>query len=425
MVSCRQCNTHNSLDSVFCKKCGSTILDEDRAIAAEKLSFMIADGNKLFADGRTDDAMMVAETAVASDPSSSAALSLKGMCYERKGQLAEALECFEQVVLLNPDSTLDKLKVNDLKNMMVAEKFEVKQTPNRRVAAVSAIAAMALVISIGAMVARANAAQEPNNTKVVAMNEPNSDVQTFGDIATKSTANPQSNTTQTSTQEPATQPVDNPGVPNGYSNQPNNRDAREPIRIPAYTRSQLPAPDGNGNSNVFDNTTIRPVNPNVSGAIGGGVSTPPQQGSKGPDPDPGDLGSAGTDQGANSGKTAEGPKNDPGIIEIEVSKGNKTSGGSSGSEGGSSSNGRQALSAAARSQFMQGNYGAAANSYERSLRMGADPGSTNQRLGQCYAHLGRTSDAIAAYSRAASAFEKSGNVQAKEACQQAIKVLGG
>src|SRR6476659_3355802 len=106
MVSCRQCNTHNSLDSVFCKKCGSTILDEDRAIAAEKLSFMIADGNKLFADGRTDDAMMVAETAVASDPSSSAALSLKGMCYERKGQLAEALECFEQVVMLNPDSTL-------------------------------------------------------------------------------------------------------------------------------------------------------------------------------------------------------------------------------------------------------------------------------------------------------------------------------
>src|SRR5689334_20050982 len=122
MVSCQQCKTPNSLDSAFCKKCGATLSQEDISIAADKLVAMIADGNKLFAEGRTDDAMMVAETAVASNPSSAAALSLKGMCYERKGQLAEALECFERVVELNPDSTLDKLKVNDLKNMMVVEK---------------------------------------------------------------------------------------------------------------------------------------------------------------------------------------------------------------------------------------------------------------------------------------------------------------
>ena len=62
MVSCKQCNTHNSLDSAFCKKCRATIDPAELALATDRLTAMIADGNRLFADGRTEDALMVAGT---------------------------------------------------------------------------------------------------------------------------------------------------------------------------------------------------------------------------------------------------------------------------------------------------------------------------------------------------------------------------
>ncbi|HRK21713.1 MAG TPA: hypothetical protein PLX06_07895, partial [Fimbriimonadaceae bacterium] len=67
-------------------------------------------------------------------------------------------------------------------------------------------------------------------------------------------------------------------------------------------------------------------------------------------------------------------------------------------------------------------------------RAGASPGSTNQRLGQCYANLNRAGDAANAYRRAIASYETSlrngsgdsGRLQtAIETCKQALKTLGG
>ncbi|MCC7230682.1 MAG: tetratricopeptide repeat protein [Fimbriimonadaceae bacterium] len=420
MVSCRQCNTHNSLDSAFCKHCGATLSPEDIEIATEKLAMMIADGNKLFADGRTEDAMMVAETAVATNPTSASAISLKGMCYERRGQIAEALECFEKGVELNPSSALDKIKVNDLRNMLVAEKFEVREKPNRRIAVVGALAAVVLVSAVGALVAKANAPKaELDKSKLLASNEPAPELRTFGEIMPK-----------TGTQAPSTdggatqnQPNAEPGTNNVDGNGPPSSGAgrREDIRLPNYSGGRIPRPE-EGVGGTFQNTEVRPLDPGVRGPIGGG-NTGNGEGNGGKsttDPDPTEL------KNNNVGEDPKTePKNDPGIIEIDVVGKNGSKSGGNAASPANSGNGRQALIASARSMFQQGNYTGAANSYERALRMGADSASTNQRLGQCYAHLGRTGDAIAAYTRAANAFEQSGNAQARDACLQAITVLGG
>jgi tetratricopeptide (TPR) repeat protein len=412
MVSCTQCNTHNSLDSAFCKKCGATLDADAISLATEKLAATIADGNRLFGTGRTDDALMVAETAIASNPRSAAAISLKGMCLERKGLLAEALECFERVVDIEPDSTLDKLKVNDLKNLLVVEKLQVKQGPDRKVALVGAFAAVVLVISGGAMFAKANAKEAPDASKLLAMNEPANEVRTFGDVMPKDLGGQNPNSTQSQQQPQIQQPAQENSL-DGTAPVQNQPRERERISLPRYANGPLPSPESGIQGPIGPVKVEIPEGglPNV-----GGGSTR-QAITRDPDPTPT------TNTTPPQPPANDPPKNDPGIIEIEVSKGGNKVGGSG--EVAPTGNGRTALIATARSQMMSGNYGGAASTYERALRAGADPASTNQRLGQCYAQMGRNGDAVAAYTRAAAAFEKAGNAQGAEACRQAVKVLGG
>src|SRR5687768_2587278 len=104
MVACTKCESMNSLDSVFCKKCGGALPEEELQVSRQKLDELLKEGFSIFNEGRTEEAMMVAESVIMSNPTSSAAHSLKGMCHERKGEFGEALESYERVVELNPDS---------------------------------------------------------------------------------------------------------------------------------------------------------------------------------------------------------------------------------------------------------------------------------------------------------------------------------
>ena len=66
MVACKGCEALNSLDSVFCKRCGLGLPEESIGQAQEKLEELLKEGFAIFNEGRTDEAMMVAE-AVLSD----------------------------------------------------------------------------------------------------------------------------------------------------------------------------------------------------------------------------------------------------------------------------------------------------------------------------------------------------------------------
>ena len=428
MVSCKQCNTLNSLDSTFCKKCGGSLAQEDIAEATEKLTAMIADGNKLFADGRTDEAMMVAETAVNNNPSSAAAVSLKRMCHERKGQIAEALECFERVVALNPDSMLDKIKVNDLRNLMVADKLEVPRT-DRRVPIVAAVAASVLVIAGGAIAAKAMS--KPQAPQLVASSSGSAnEAMRYGDILGATQNQPQTPQNQVPSQPNNVQ--QDPTVPPAITNQnsPGNTTPRRDINLPEWGRNDNRLPGPNEGAVYGGNT---PIILKPEGNIGGPATNPnpPKENTTEPDggndPAPTPLGNG---KSGDPVKSASEPKDDPGIIEISVARGGSKPSRNSGSV---SPNGREALMQAARSQYQTKNYAAAASTYERALREGGDPATINQSLGRCYENLGRNSDAIMAYQRAANAIEQAlaaggdkASLQSKlDSCRQAIKVLGG
>lgn len=423
MISCKNCSAHNSLDSTFCKRCGANLPADDIQQAKEKLEAVVADGYKIFAAGRTDEAMQIAETSVAANPSSTAALSLKAMCHERLGQISEALECHERVLAIDPDSMIDKIKVNDLRNLLVA-RSSIAAVPDRRMAIVGAVAAFVLVASIGVVIAKGAGGGDDR----VASNLPIKSKIEDPNISRFDASSPAPGVTKPdpAKQTPNTETVSNP-------NPDINRQAQNPTMNMGSGGSSVQLPPANRDGHLpdvniggGDGNTPLILNPdkNVKDTLKNQNqnSAPPQ----GPGPEKGDP------------PPVDNPpaqkQEAPGIMEIKVVSRNGQPTEAGAKDPGLHANGVEALLRTARNQYQVGEYGSAANSYERALRAGADPASTNQRLAQCYEKLNRNSDAAAAYGRAVASYQadldsgrgdKSRLSAAIESCKQAIKVLGG
>lgn len=150
MVACPKCVTNNTLDSAFCKKCGAilpvSVIEEEQ----EKLREIVAKGMESYQTGNLEESMMIAEHSILTNPSYGEAYALKGLIHERKGEYAEALDCYETVVALNPDSTIDKIKLNQLRNAF-AQRQAGEPKPDRKNAALIAVAATFLVAAMGAV----------------------------------------------------------------------------------------------------------------------------------------------------------------------------------------------------------------------------------------------------------------------------------
>lgn len=147
MVSCPKCSINNTLDSLFCRKCGETLPTDLIAGEQAKLKELVTQGMESFQNGNSDEAMAIAEHAILTNPSYAEAYALKGMVHERRAQYAEALDSFETVVALNPDSTLDKIKLNQLRNAF-AQRQALPAEPDKKTAVIMSIAACLLVAAV-------------------------------------------------------------------------------------------------------------------------------------------------------------------------------------------------------------------------------------------------------------------------------------
>jgi tetratricopeptide (TPR) repeat protein len=132
---CLHCGTENSPDSKFCKECGSTVSEKKRTkvISSGKLSPHIAEDlgasepinpqMKRLLDmafwhnqtGNVPHAMLACEAALMIDSESTTALSLLGCLYEKQGDIQKAIDAFERVLEINPDSEADQDKLAALK----------------------------------------------------------------------------------------------------------------------------------------------------------------------------------------------------------------------------------------------------------------------------------------------------------------------
>jgi len=128
-VYCQDCNTHNSLDSKYCKECGAKINSGYRTLMLsiqdlplhqseediEKLTRLLDMAFWHNQAGNQAAAVTACQAALALNPNSTTAHSLLGTLYEKSGDDAQAIHHFEAVLSLNPDSQADAAKLDQLR----------------------------------------------------------------------------------------------------------------------------------------------------------------------------------------------------------------------------------------------------------------------------------------------------------------------
>jgi tetratricopeptide (TPR) repeat protein len=413
MVTCSSCQTKNTLDSRFCRGCG-VALDAD-AVAARRAeaAAVVAEGQQLFGAGRVEEARTLANQVVSDDPENVAGLALLGDCLERDGFVAEALECYEHVVLLNPDSALDRIRLVQLRKK-ASSPAAAPAAGDRRFALAASIAAAVLLMSAGSAVVMAT--RPAPKSAQVAQSGDSADIQAFSGASPvprpSGLATPEGQPAEEAMPQPSAA-VAGRGASTGASGLV-RRDSR-PVGTPA---SQNPT----GRPARPESGSYRPVNP-FSVTPETLPSTTPSVASASPD-EPKPV--------VDDGRTK--PEGRRAVVDVRPSQGSgRTVGGSTTVER-DQANEAETLLRVGRQHQVSGDHRQAAAAYERALARGADAATTNQRLAQAYEKQGRKAEAAGAYRKAAAAFEqklKDGKGDRKliesqiEGCNQAAKLLGG
>jgi len=122
---CTQCKTRNSAVNKFCRECGAKIempsalsVEETERVVAERTqeraAGLLAQAFTLAEEDKPDEALPLAQAALALLPDSTSSLALLAVLYERLGHTEKALAAMERVVALNPGSEADKQRLRDL-----------------------------------------------------------------------------------------------------------------------------------------------------------------------------------------------------------------------------------------------------------------------------------------------------------------------
>lgn len=389
-------------DSKFCRDCGAELVATQTSVLQDENRKMVSDAQKLFGQGRYDEAALVATAVLENDPDCIEALALRGDCHERIGEYSLALECYRHILKIQPESQLDRIRVARLEKMLDSEQVEVgAPTTRRRTAIGAAIAAAVLLVSSGS--ALIIASQQPDNDFANSDEPVSSGTPFYPPVRI-----PSGNSNYSPNDQPAPEDPDLAGIGSSES-----RDGSiQPIittEIPGdFSRSTLP---WIGSDQIDPNGPDRTL---PIGASGGGLTGVPNGANGGgvQDPDPEVVNSDGDE--------------DSGMI-VDV-RGREFTDPNSGSTTVGDTNAVKTLIRVAREHFIVGEYAKAAGAWEQALRRGASPASTNQRLAQCYARLGNKAKAISAYEKAIVAFEKLDQddslVRASlDSCRQALKLL--
>jgi len=389
MLPCKQCSTLNTLDSMFCRKCGVSLEIVALHEAQVKLDKLVAEGVVSLNEARVDEALEIAETALRSNPTMIPALSLLSDSLARKGQLADALSAAEKIVELSPDSELDKIKRNQLR-VRLQDSLRVPEGADRRTAILAAISAVVLVVCLGAFAAKMTAdartasitSKEPGS-EIVAGNYPPA-----GQVD-QALTNPgqgsvvQTNPAQTNSAQPNTaeaSPQDN-----GASADPAPR-PRASTGLPRFNGGTLPGATGGPIGDI----DVVPINP--GGPPNGGGTNSNSGAKKGGDPEP------------EMPQDPETPVVDPGEISIIVktpAKATETPNKVGGSTQIPVTNPSESgtFNRVGNEQFQTRNFEGAAKSFERASN-GGNSVKMLQRKAQALQNANKPREAIAAYEAA-------------------------
>ena len=416
MIACPNCSTQNTLDSLFCRRCGAGFSEDLLKEEQAKLEASVAKGMDLLHDGEVSEAFVIAEASILTNPAYPLGYALKGMAHEKRGELAQALDCYETVVSLNPDSAIDRIKLNQLRTV-IQNRANQTPEPDRRTAAVIAVASVILFAGIGWGIIELSKAGKSEQVSTSAgdrfvQNNLGAGMDLNRGTGVTGQPNPDPSGKAPGPAAPQTNNRPNPGdvppVRNGETDRNTNRGTGFPGQIPLpRMQGDLPPAPVDFSGPIAGNVNPNQGNQGNQGARNGSTNStvpvpPAQNPNKGnPDDDP-------------EPDVNQKSRRDPGRIEIVPSAGQNTGPAIPG--GGAvvpdrdptpsnDGRGQENYRRIGDQQYQSGNLENAAKSYEQALAGGGDRASISMRLGDVYKRLRRTADAANAYRNAIEAYE--------------------
>ena len=368
---------------------------------------MVAEAKRLFSDGRYNEAAVIAAAVIENDEYCVEALAIHGDCHERLGEYALALSCYKTILMIQPDSQLDRIRVARLDKLVMSDEVDLGEPQNRRRTALSAaIAAAILLVSSGSALFLASQPAGESDMNVAALDGTYSEP--FMNVAPVPGISNFKPNTQAGPVNDELEGVRDKSVQQTEVS-PLVRDAANNV-----VREMLTNPSGT----LADISGTRPVDPGVVPGQGIGLEPSNITGTRPGigDPDPATLEDGGTED-----------PNEAMIVEVKPSQNQDPTLGSQEVTNGTEA---ETLIRVAREHFIVHDYAKAAGAYEKAIEAGASPASANQRLAQCYEKLNRRANAITAYERSIAAFEKLDQTDnrvrlALDSCRQALKLLRG
>lgn len=390
-IACRYCNAENPADARFCKSCGQALAAEDtKASSPAEVDQTVQDGYRLLADGKVHEALYVAKAALAQDPDNLGGLALKGMALEALDDLPGAVACFERIIELNPSSTLDRIKLEQLHRRLYEAPYEEETNGANWTAILAGVGATLIVIALGALLAL----NQRRPTETIASAEPETTVATF-------------------------QPIEQPPQQTPQQSQPNQPVQNEPA---TSTGSAIRPPSLGGGNTPFSGPIILTPDqvsglPDVREQGGGSSRNASSQGagseppvSNPPPSNPGDD------------NVISPPARDP-VIQIKPHEGRGGGTGSGGSERESEN-----IYRIANEKMKAGDYRGAIADFQKSLSGSTRPALTHQLIARCYRALGEFDNAKRHLEQALRLYEASnapGAQAGAEACRRELAAIGG
>lgn len=391
-IACRYCNAENPADARFCKLCGQPLAAEATRLAEpEQIEETVQDGYRLLADGRPHEALYVAKAALAQAPDNLSGLALKGMALEALDDLAGAVACFERVVELNPSSTLDRIKLEQLHRRLYETPYQEEGGGANWTAILAGVGATLVVIAVGALLALTQGRpKEP-----IASAEPEPNIATF----------------QPMQQQP--QQGQQPQAPQGANN-------NQPATSGSSIRPPTFGGGGTGVSGFTGPIILSPDQvsglPDVHGQSGGTNTGGGQSGGVASAPSNPPPSNSGDDN------VISPPTRDP-VIQIKPHEGGGGGTGSGGSERESEN-----IYRIANEKMKAGDYRGAIADFQKSLSGSTRPALTHQLIARCYRALGDFDNAKRHFEQALRLYEASsapGAQAGAEACRRELAALGG
>src|SRR5687768_14772226 len=97
---CKECQTQNPAANAFCTACGHKL----EPLLVRDVGDSLQEGYKLVSEGKADQALLIGSAVLRKQPDESGAYALMAMAYEEKGDIPQAIKCYEEVVRLRPES---------------------------------------------------------------------------------------------------------------------------------------------------------------------------------------------------------------------------------------------------------------------------------------------------------------------------------